>query len=276
MKTLIAGPWVGEFGWELFAWQAYVRRLAESYDKTIVISRENSKAIYSDFADKFISYEPQGGLADSFFMYNVDIKSCLKESLDSNNIALNKNTAVLLPRRLGNPPYTHYTQPVAFGDQQLKPKYVCFGEKTKQQYDYIFHVRNRDLRKEDNWNIEKWKMLKDLLKSDKIGCIGTKKESGWIEGTDDLRDIVLEDLFTVLRNSSYTFGSSSGPMHLASLCGAKHIVWGDQCKSLDRYEKNWNPLRTPMLFLGEYKYHPAAEYVYEKFKTWNSNLKETK
>jgi ADP-heptose:LPS heptosyltransferase len=275
MKTLIAGPWVGEFGWELFAWQAYVRTLAETHDKTIVISRKNSKAIYEDFADQFISHTPKGGLADSFFMYDVDIKSSLKEALKSNNIALDENTTVLLPRRLGNPPHTHFTRPIAFGDQHILPKYICFGEKTKKQYDYIFHVRSRDLRKEDNWDIEKWKTLKDLLKSDKIGCIGTKKESGWIEGTDDLRDIDLKDLFNILRNSSYAFGPSSGPMHLASLCGLPHIVWSiSQNKA--RYEENWNPLETPILFLDKFKWHPPADYIYEKFKPWKLELEETK
>ena len=73
-KTLIAGPWVGEFGWELFAWQAYVRAISRNYDKTIVISRENSKSLYEDFCDQFISHNPVGGLADSFFMYDLDIK----------------------------------------------------------------------------------------------------------------------------------------------------------------------------------------------------------
>jgi len=39
MKKLIAGPWVGEFGWELFAWQAYVRALSRNFDHTTIISQ---------------------------------------------------------------------------------------------------------------------------------------------------------------------------------------------------------------------------------------------
>ena len=30
MKKLIAGPWVGEFGWELFAWQGSAGLLIHS------------------------------------------------------------------------------------------------------------------------------------------------------------------------------------------------------------------------------------------------------
>ena len=48
MKTLIAGPWSGEFGWELFAWQAYIRSLSKYFEKTTIICRENSQYLYSN------------------------------------------------------------------------------------------------------------------------------------------------------------------------------------------------------------------------------------
>ena len=270
MRKLIAGPWVGEFGWELFAWQAYVRSLAKNFDKTVIISRNNSKALYEDFADEFLSYTPTGGLTDSFFMHQVDIRLCLREVIKENNISLDKNTTIFLPRRIGLPPHTHYTQPVILGEYLIKPEYICFGEKQDKKYDYIFHIRSRDLRKEDNWSIDKWSELKNLLNSDKIACIGTKKESGWIEGTDDLRDISLNELFSVLRNADYAFGPSSGPMHLATLCGLPHVVWSTH-KNRTRYEENWNPLKTPILFLDKFSWHPTAEYVYDSYSNWQEN-----
>ena len=165
MRKLIAGPWVGEFGWELFAWQAYVRSLAKNFDKTVIISRNNSKALYEDFADEFLSYTPTGGLTDSFFMHQVDIRLCLREVIKENNISLDKNTTIFLPRRIGLPPHTHYTQPVILGEYLIKPEYICFGEKQDKKYDYIFHIRSRDLRKEDNWSIDKWSELKGILDS---------------------------------------------------------------------------------------------------------------
>lgn len=269
MKTLIAGPWVGEFGWELFAWQAYVRALAKNFNKTVVISRSNSKFLYDDFADEFIAYKANGGLPDAFFMHNVDIKDCFREAVKANNIKLEKNTTVLLPRRVGMPPYTHYTQPVMFGRHIVKPEYICFGDEGDKKYDYIFHIRSRELRKQDNWNINNWHQLKKMLKSDKIACIGTKEESDWIEGTDDLRDVDLNRLFSVLRNSDFVFGPSSGPMHLASLCNVPHIVWSIPQNKI-RYEENWNPLKTKVLFMSDYDWHPSPEYVYNEFLKWKN------
>ena len=111
-------------------------------------------------------------------------------------------------------------------------------------------------------------MLELLTKNgERVACIGTKKSSGHIDGTDDLRDIPMDKLIGVLSNSRCCFGPSSGPMHLASLCGTPHVVWSIMYNHI-RYTKNWNPHNTPVLFLGEHEWHPEPEYVYEKFKTW--------
>tara|TARA_Y100000034_G_scaffold99307_1_gene121922 strand:+ start:12357 stop:13187 length:831 start_codon:yes stop_codon:yes gene_type:complete len=268
-KTLIAGPWVGEFGWELFAWHAYTRSLSRKYDKTIIISRDNSKALYADFADEFISYNPSGGNSDSFFMHGVDLRECFKEVLIKNKISLDKNTTLFLPRRIGMPPHTHYDSGVTFGNHLIKPEYIRFGEQDQNGYELIFHIRNRDLRKEDNWSLENWFGLKELLENKKIACIGTKKESGWIEGTDDLRDIDLKTLLSILRNSSCVFGPSSGPMHLASLCGTPHIVWTNGPHDRIRYEENWNPHATSVLFLNQYGWNPSPQYVYDSYIKWD-------
>ena len=267
MKKLIAGPWNGEFGWELFAWHAYIRALSRKFDHITIISRDSSRALYDDFADEFVGYNPDGGLSDSFFMYNVDIRECFKDAVLKNEIKLDADTSIILPRRIGIPPHTHYTQCVIFGDYTVKPEYICFGENSIKQYDYILHIRDRELRKEDNWSLENWYKLVDLLGDKKIACIGTKQESGFIEGTADLRGIELKKLFTILKNADCAFGSSSGPMHLASLCGLPHIIWSIPQNKI-RYEENWNPLKTKVLFNSDFNWHPAPEYIYEKFLGW--------
>ena len=67
-KILLAGPWVGEFGWELFCWHAYVRALSEHYDETICVSTPHSEFMYKDFCDKFVDFTPDGGsYKDSFY-----------------------------------------------------------------------------------------------------------------------------------------------------------------------------------------------------------------
>jgi hypothetical protein len=267
MKTLIAGPWVGEFGWELFAWQAYIRSFSEKFEKTIIISRSNSEALYEDFSDNFIAYDHLNGIPDSFFIPGFDPLACFKKLIEDGIVdkgLMTSDTTLFMPRRIGFPPHTHYEQGVIFGSHLIKPKYISFGHKVESQYDYIFHIRSRQLRKEDNWSIDKWKSLLDLLGDSRVACIGTRHEAETLPGTVDLRDLDLKQLMNVMKSSKCAFGPSSGPMHLASLCGLPHVVWSipDNKK---RYEENWNPLGTPVLFDDSHNWHPSSDY-----KEWSS------
>lgn len=268
MSTLLAGPWSGEFGWELFAWHAYIRSLSAHFDKTVIVARENSQYLYSDFSDSFLCCEPNTGLADAFFMHGFAPEKELGKILTDNNFKSSDSLSIIIPRRIGWPPQTHYTEKFQFGRFTVAPKYVIFtGNEQSDKYDFIFHARNRDLRREDNWSISKWESLANML-GGKIGCIGTKNESHHIQGTDDLRSINLKELCGIINKSQCVFGPSSGPMHLASLCNTKHVVWSKPDNRL-RYEKNWNPHNTPVKFLDKYNWHPSAEYVYESYTQWS-------
>lgn len=55
-KILLCGPWQGEIGWELFAWQGYLRWISENeaFDKIVIGTEPESKFMYDDFADQII------------------------------------------------------------------------------------------------------------------------------------------------------------------------------------------------------------------------------
>lgn len=269
-KKLIAGPWVGEFGWELFAWQAYIRSLSDHYDKTTIICRESSRALYSDFASQFLYYEPSGRMADSFFMHGLDLDQVLNTVLMENKNILEGQVSILKPRRVGSPPFTNFDVPIRLGNHDVIPKYISFGNLDEIKYDYVFHIRQRKLREQDNWKLEKWEKLCDLLTSDgsNVICIGTKMDSGILPRATDMRNADLQDVFNVLKNAKCAFGPSSGPMHLASLCGCPHVVWSSS-KNYKRYTETWNPLGTPVLFLHESAWQPPPEYVYKEYLEWS-------
>jgi len=58
LNILLAGPWVGEFGWELFCWQGYIRKLSKNYNKTYIITRKGNEFLYEDFIDGYFNYDP--------------------------------------------------------------------------------------------------------------------------------------------------------------------------------------------------------------------------
>ena len=59
-KTLFAGPWLGEFGWELLCWQGFVRKVSRGYERTVVYCPAGREALYADFADTVIPHAFKG------------------------------------------------------------------------------------------------------------------------------------------------------------------------------------------------------------------------
>ena len=51
-------------------------------------------------------------------------------------------------------------------------------------------------------------------------------------------------------------------MHLASLCGLKHLVWSTEYNRI-RYEKDWNPFNTKVIFYGIEDWNPKHENITE-------------
>ena len=125
----------------------------------------------------------------------------------------------------------------------------------------------RNLKKELGEKTYKELANKFILEGKTICSIGTKKESLVVPGSADMRECDMGTLFGVLNSCSGVFGPSSGPMHLASLCGAPHVVWSES-KNHKRYTSTWNPLNTPVLFLDEFGWHPKPEYIYSKYSNW--------
>jgi len=276
-RVLFAGPWVGEFGWELFCWQAYIRSLSKFYDKTICISNNHSKFLYDDFCDRFIEFSPKtGDYKDSFYKVGFNItRELMQELFLKSQIDINTNKITLLaPRRIGDPPRTHFSDPFRFGDDTITPEYKKYGILQEKYKDFVvIHARNRTLRSGDNWPEKKWALLVNKLRENgytNIVSIGLKKESLHVENTIDMRECDHKELLDLLASAECIFGPSSGAMHLASLCECPQVVWSNDY-NFDRYVKNWNPFDTKVLFLSEQGWQPEPEYVLAKFIEWKDD-----
>ena len=257
-KILLAGPWVGEFGWELFCWQGFIRKLSKKYDKTIVIGRPTNEYLYKDFCDEYIKFDPES--------FNTDAWNCHNAKNANHVIKTIKHTDYISGHfDIG----MRYTQNGVidtkgwFFNKQLYHKYETI---TKEDgYDVIFHCRNKKTGGERNWEKTQWEELYRLLDDDiKIACVGNN-ESFYIDGTKDLRNIDLNDLITTMNNSKLIVGPSSGPMHLASLCGLKHLVWSTEYNRV-RYEKDWNPFNTETIIYSEEGWNPNPNNIKEIIK----------
>ena len=270
-RCLVAGPWLGEFGWECFCWQAYIRAYSRKFDKSIIISQGNTKELYSDFADAYIKFNKPGVAVMSErrgYRYNVqDVKKILNESdIDLDSHDLN----IVLPTHI-NTAHIHFTKTISCGPMGiLKPEYVKLGIRQHETSKcVVFHARNRKHRPADNWKLKHWQHLASQLMEDgyTIISIGTKNESLHVPNTVDKRGAPFADVIDILNKCDYLFGPTSGGTHISFLCETPQVLWSVPGNRL-RNEINWNPFSSPVLFLDKYSWHPPAAYVYEEFKRW--------
>ena len=252
-KPLTAGPFMGEFGWELMQWQGYLRKLSD-YDRDIhVICRKNSSFLYEDFAKSIQTFNINS-LNPSYYESQNKLKEIKFE---------------ILPNSVWLPATNHCVRM----QQILQQRFVKLGKKDiTKKYDIVIHAC-RD-HKNNNvpgrvWPISNWEKLINLLlkKNFSITSIGTSQTSSHINGTVNNLDISLNETCDVLFNSNMCVGTTSGAMHLAASCGTDSIVWfGNYRDSIYgslplRYKHIMNPFSTPVTIIDEYDWLPSSDVV---------------
>lgn len=254
-EFLIAGPWVGELGWELMGWQGYVRKLRERYQRTIVISYPNREFLYEQC--EFFPHDLQ--LQNSGFAYGKlpmdDARALVKHCADQLSInsydsffpfQLNKITRLLI----GGQKFV-----------KLRPTFV-----TSDKFDVAFHFRNL-LRPEDGDEKNYPQQAAAAIVNDcvqrglRICHIGDPRMSHNLDGCEDRRSVDLNETVATICSSRIVVGGSSGPMHLAHLCDVPIIVWAASSIILERYFGDWNPFGTRTFVTSDTTWKPNQDSV---------------
>lgn len=253
-RTLVAGPYIGEFGWELMEWQGYVRRLGSLYERTIAISYETSRYLYGEC--EFYSHHLS--LAQSCFGYGVkpaNFGEGLVEAAIS--MKLPKQYDLLTPWDM--------TRPIKLliGGQQ----FVRFREPVFHdlKVDILFHLRRliREDGDEKNYSREEASRIVEDCRSHGLtmGFIGLPEYSDWISPARDLRSNDLGKTISAICSARLIVGGSSGPMHLAALCAKPIVVWTGHTGGAERYRSYWNPFSSDVFIVTEETFRPPAESV---------------
>jgi hypothetical protein len=230
------GPWIGEFGWELMTWQAWCRRESKKFNKSYVVSFPDMKPLYEDFAE-FIPHKHQGRALDWH----------RKENTDKVQFDMPPDITVQIL-----PPKQYRTE----GD------FIQFGLPI-DSYAYLLHARGI-ARGGKNYPPSKWAEIAKSL-TGTVASIGSSFDYH-IPGTVDMRDIPLNVLMDIMAGCDCVIGQSSGVMHLACLCGARTVVWGDSRSYFgetlrERYTNTWNPFKTNVTFLFDDKWNPSPNDI---------------
>lgn len=249
--VLFAGPWIGEFGWELINWQPFLRKLSHLYKNVIVSCRQGKEALYEDFAQDFLFHDING-ISECNMMRNIQNPEEVERLYSS------------------IPPQADHLPSIGWQPSKRK-EFIKLGKFTPSlATDILFHPRGRRFGAERNWKKGKWNVLIERLSRHglRIGCIGLKHETIDIVGKFfDFRDSPLKKDINLIASTQLVIGPSSGPMHLASLCQTPHLVWTDKEKfargktNRFKYEKWWNPFNTPAFILDDYGFDPPVDRV---------------
>lgn len=259
-NTLIAGPWVGEFGWELFCWQAYLRARSKEFDRVVVASRPAMEPLYRDFCHEFIPYEPAGpgvsgykNLEEKEWHDPTDGRDFREYISGKFHIGFNRAK----PQRSAK----------AFAQQDFKQ----YGSvRAELKFDIVLHIRQTDKKGSgwrNGWQLDGWQEFLTALQATgdyRICCIGHPQQAGILPGCEDQRGIALDQTFDLLASSRLLAGPSSGPMHLGALCGCPHVVWSGEHGNQPKYEHYWNPFKTPVDYIHDETWTPSVELAVER------------
>ncbi len=243
-SKLIAGPYKHEFGHELFSFQSTVRALAKNYEEVVVCSNPQMKFLYEDFCTEFVSYnDPSVDLAALSKGSDCEIfsqKDCMK------NVRKFRGTS------------------------RARQEFIKYGRVVSEGYDLLLHCRTKSEGMSTDLSIKTWNCVYEALKEEyKIAFVGTKSQAHCPNGAKDLRGIELSDLTDIMRSSKLVAGYSSGPIHLASLCGAPHLTWGGhRLRTLFRYAHFWNPFKTPCYIFESPSENPG--YLQRRACLWGA------
>jgi len=273
MNTLVCGPYVGEFGWEICSWSGYCRAISRHFDETIAITRVGHDALYSDFAKVMHIDLPLDAAID-----------CEVNSAVSRNDFVQLVQPLISPTTFWLPPfrpdvkaYQHWLQPTHIpaikasivGEYPLRLSSI-HSKRTK----VLLHARNRSYARVDkNVPMDLFVGLAQRLKD-----IGTEvvsiggSESLHVEGTIDALSIPLSELALLMDSAICVLGPVSGPLHFAKLVNCPTIAWSTDPLNSYHYNTGWNPHDAKTVYINianpnsRSNFHPSIELLCESVK----------
>ena len=238
-QPLYAGPWVGEFGWELFCWQGFVRAKAmtKTYSYVVIVTRPGNEAIYRDIIDDY------GGQ-----ILTVEIPTATMNMWKNDDYALED-----FKHALWTPTGGEWFKPDNFfrGIPNLSPFYVVprRNQQCEREADILFHVRNSSHSGTEfrNWSLNHAARTAYDLKDRglRVASIGKTGAAAHIADTINMLDLSLENLAQVMKSAKLIVGPVSGPIHFAALCQLPRVTWGSHVHEQKRLHKWWNPFVVP-------------------------------
>ena len=250
-KTLIAGPYIGELGWEIFTWQPMIRHIWLDHDciNTIIYTGPGRKLFYRFAAEvrtlpNMPVHEAECMAWHDMPRYVNDFKRIISQVERVGKEEFKGNVAIFSPAHLKklNDLALEKGFPDLFYGDPIRAEELLPGVEGA----VVLCVRDRAMSDFRNWPYARWgELATTLLPHAPVVLVGQVRDRvAWSQampiGVIDLTGrTTLDDFICVMGKTRLAVGGSSGALHLASRCGVDHLVWGAQHAASRYLETNW-------------------------------------
>jgi len=269
---LFAGPWIGEFGWELARWQGAVRKRAlDSGLYTIVMSDPGHHVLYDDFAHEF--WELPEFFLDAV-AHGTLVRQCDHVRADNSKVLDLLGTLIWRELDLAGH-LKDWLTPGKFSpeEQYVVPLHIATERWSAAAADphfvgyYCILPRFRAWNGRKNWPVSNWRMLvsrlADLHLSPQV--LGQPDEVRALTPTFEIAPCdQLARSIDLLTHARFAIASESGGALLSLLCGCPTFAFGNwktRSRIVSPPPGGENFLGTKVEYLGKSDYHFSVDEV---------------
>ena len=254
-RNLFAGPYAGEFGYELMQWQGFIRARRAAYEQVHVLTYPGRDYLYEGCQVHY---------------HNIDLKSAgywygrlgpveLRQMADARAAEIGlKDYDLFNPSLL----CTRYHK-MLFWKQNFR--LLEEPRLSEKFYDVLFHFRSVQKDGPDHVKNYSPELADELVQRclDQglmVGCYGHPAYAYCPKGCADLRNVDMRQTVAAISSARAAVGEASGGMHLANACGKPTIIWGDGQWRIAPALR-WNPFRVPIYVVTITSWRPTPEVV---------------
>jgi ADP-heptose:LPS heptosyltransferase len=267
-RILFAGPYTGEFGYEVMQFQGYVRARRPYYEDAHVLTFPGREYLYEGCHVHTHNVE----LKNAGFWYGrlAPAEAATMANAKARELGL-QDYDIFNPSLL----CTRYHK-LLFWRQEFRllqePPLVA------KPYDLVFHFRA--INKVGPGPIKNYRpeMADELAehcakRGLTLACIGHPDYAYCAAGCADFRSVEMRQTVAAICSARLGVGGSSGAMHLMNACGKPTVIWGDGASL------RWNPFRVPIHFMAETVWQPSPHEVcravlkaFEDLRAWTRDF----
>lgn len=239
-RHLLAGPFVGEFGYELMQWQGFVRARRPAYESVQVLTYPGRDYLYEGCQVRHHDVD----LKQAGYWYGRITPAEARQMALAHAAEIGLKDFDIFDTSLL---CTRYHKQF-FWRQDFR--LLAEAPLNPTPYDVVFHFRSVQKTGSDHQKNYPAPLADELVQGCReagllTACIGHPLYSYCPAGCPDHRNVDLRKTVAAISTARVVAGENSGPMHLANICGKPTVIWAQEQWRVN-YSLRWNPFRVPI------------------------------